>query len=359
MKNRNVVGSKAGFGDDSSDDDFELTQASANAHLAGFLKGKEGEKIVAKPIDIFAIIPDPAQPRRALPSIIRDMFTQTPDMAAFWDHWITFNEHQRPGATDFFNLALGAEGIDLPDEAGQTERALLDLLGLALNIRNEGLNNAITAAKMGDLHQIETGERRWLAYQLLYACFPAESEKWGKIPVRIVEQVDAFRQASENNQRENLNMVSRARQYSILMMAMQPGRVFVPYEECASDRVYYAQAAELTVPHGQRPRLLAAMGINSPGELTAYRQLLTLADEIWTLADDENWPKSKLFTAVNTLPHSPAAANIALSPLVERVNRQAFSKIWRALEQGGAVKREYVEHLKRWISEVESSGRVE
>jgi hypothetical protein len=43
----------------------------------------------------------------------------------------------------------------------------------------------------------------------------------------------------------------------------------------------------------------------------------------------------------------------AASPLADKKNRRTFNRVWQSLEKGGAVKREDIQHLRRWLDAIE------
>jgi hypothetical protein len=274
-----------------------------------------GQRQVAKPISIFDIHPDPVQPRRAIPSVVLNSWNYG-DPHVLYAYWLNFAEmelsgDESNGASEEWLRArvVGQyeEEWNFPDELGPVMRSLLEVADLAGSILRDGLTNPITVVQRGDQYAIETGERRWLAYQLLYEV--TRDVKWSKIPARAVETFDVFRQAAENNQRQNLNAISRARQYAILLMAMHPQKEFAPYEVFQSDQAYYAQALDLNTPYGQSETLLNAMGVTHRSALTDMRTILSVPLEVWTAADDENWSARRILELLDTPNNSPKENN--------------------------------------------------
>jgi hypothetical protein len=41
------------------------------------------------------------------------------------------------------------------------------------------------------------------------------------------------------------------------------------------------------------------------------------------------------------------------NPLADRVNKRAFGRLWRSVEQGRAVNQEDINHIRRWLDEIE------
>src|SRR5690606_25072022 len=142
------------------------------------------------------------------------------------------------------------EQDDYAARFGPLEAALMKVIELAASIYQEGLLNPISLVRYGeDRFLLETGERRWLAYHLLhhYAPDDGKRDQWAKIPAQFVDGVDVWRQAAENSMRADLNAISKARQYAILLMALEQeinGSRFESYQDLiaagGTDRAYYA-----------------------------------------------------------------------------------------------------------------------
>src|SRR5262249_5194080 len=158
----------------------------------------------------------------------------------------------------------------------------------AASIKRDGLTNPITVVTHGATYQIETGERRWLAYQLLRWRFDTEKD-WLKIPAREVDSFNIWRQASENNARADLSGIARARQLALLLMDIYSSDVtFLPFQEFDDEQAFYAQVSDgnmYKVPPEKREIVLNAMGFRHPVQIRQYRTLLRLPAEIWSLAD--------------------------------------------------------------------------
>ncbi|MBC7810225.1 MAG: ParB N-terminal domain-containing protein [Burkholderiales bacterium] len=213
------------------------------------------------------------------------------------------------------------------------EASLLYLTELAANIRQHGLINPITVVHRNGVYYLETGERRWLAYHLLHLHYP--NEGWDKMPAQVVNKIDRFRQASENMQRNDLNMVARARQYALLLMELLPDVHFEPHDQVQSDRAFYAQALDHRVPRGKMEVLLGAFGLTSRTTFDSYRKVLSVTDEQWIAADDENWPEAafrELFDASNNslVKDSKPARNAEKPHPFERQRHSLFKMLLRA-----------------------------
>jgi hypothetical protein len=183
---------------------------------------------------------------------------------------------------------------------GAVESSFLRLLELAASIRREGLTNAITILRAAKDHVIETGERRWLAYHLLHLHFgDDDTEDWSKIPARVMNERNVWRQASENNARKNLNAIARARQLSILLMDLHGWDKFQPIENFANEQDFYAQVEdgnEWRIPRGKGEQLLTAMGLNNQTQLRQYRSILRASHDLWQLADDNDLSEFEIRT---------------------------------------------------------------
>ncbi len=257
-------------------------------------------------LSIFSIVPDPTQPRRAVPSSIRKYWDGTPKgVPILFQKWWEAIQNERGGIFELGAYLEENERVREVDETikpGVLEESLMTLIALAVSIRRDGLTNPITVAPIGGQYRLETGERRWLAYHLLYAWFdgtngkPNERSLWENIPSREVEAVNVWRQASENSARANLNTISRARQFALLMMNLYAGqRQFFPLNSFPHERQFYAQARELNTPAGKSEILLNAMGVKHRSSLARLRAMFDLPDEVWQVGDDENWSEEWLY----------------------------------------------------------------
>ncbi len=283
-----------------------------DAQMYGAIEKADAGMQTAYPVSIFEIQPDPRQPRRQIPSLIRQQWNGDPrQIEALFDAWQ--DEFGREigrdyGETDdIIRRVLDGEeiqaseiyqqGMDAPRNWGVAGGALLAVINLAAEIRREGLLNPITIARTpiagAGIYLIETGERRWLAYHLLHIF---TEDDWSKIPAREISAPSVWRQASENTARESLNAIGMARQLALLLMDLHGPERFQAYFEIVQpgqcDRAYYAQVADgqtWRVPRGTGEKLVTAMGIKNPVQLRQYRDLLTLPDEAWMLADDLSW----------------------------------------------------------------------
>jgi len=275
------------------------------------------KSIRAKPISIMKIEPDTQQPRRAIPVEIRAQWggdlTRIQQMFDVWLNriaeergsdlkWkdILSGDHSLRG-TEAEDLRGDGNPLDVLDEidldepdVSPLEASFMKLLDLAASIKRDGLTNPITVAPAGkDTYIIETGERRWLAYHLLKYQFGEED--WGDIPARQVQELDIWRQASENNARDDLNAVSKARQLALLLMTIHSEKDEVEFKNLSDfdhEQDFYAQVSDgnkWRVPRNYGEQLLNAMGLSSASHLRRYRAILRVDSSIWDAADDADW----------------------------------------------------------------------
>lgn len=286
----------------------EAAPRESDAALFGDADLPPAGRMVAHPIIIRNIWPDRTQPRKAVPLKIAGEWDGDPARVAdVLEHWRQEAERVSGQAIDIL------KHLERPGEGAHNEAArnpeyvgFLALVNLAASIRRYGLANPITVFKDGTRFRIETGERRWLAYHLLYQ---ALGESYASIPARKVEY-DIWRQAAENTAREDLNAIGQARQLAKLLLDLHwetDGAAFQSYEELVlsggCDRAYYAQVANgnvYRIPSGMGQRILDATAFPSLSVLSRYRTLLkptdddAFNDEIWIQADLEDWPEGRI-----------------------------------------------------------------
>ncbi len=287
-------------------------QSAMDAQVYGDLLKVDAGMQTAYPVSIFEIAPDPRQPRRQIPSIVRQGWDgEAQSIGSLFDKWVALVAEDIgesfDSLTDLIEKLLASEEILSADayqgqpnimlEWGVMGSALMAVVNLAAEIRRDGLTNPITIARTpigNGSYLIETGERRWLAFHLLHIF--SDGGEWSKIPAREVKAASVWRQASENTSREQLNAISMARQLALLLMDLHGPERFQAYYEMVQagqcDRAYYAQIADgnqWRVPRGKGEQLVSAMGIKNPVQLRLHRDLLRLPDPVWMLADDLNW----------------------------------------------------------------------
>ena len=294
-------------GGDSASDIADIGYGSAVGHNDPFSQMTTREKIAYKPID--SIHPNRMQPRRTFPTTIRQYFATSShdDMAYFFEMWLKEVNVERKSDFPLQAYLEGKEtqrieGVEKVDEEieqigsalkmGTLETAFMQVVELAASIMRHGLTNPISIARVGGNYEIETGERRWLAYHLLNWQYPEGG--WDKIPSRQVDDgISIWRQANENNIRADLNAISMARQFALLLMdILRDATQFQLFDTFDHEQDFYAQVADGTshrVPRKQGEKLLNAMNLENPVQLRQYRSLLRLPRNIWEWADDLNW----------------------------------------------------------------------
>lgn len=288
--------------------------------LALDIAAADSEFQAIEAVSIHEIHPNSIQPRYSIPHDLTDIFALHPNnIVDIFERWI-IEVQLETGQKDFdivpYLLGQATDrGQDAENEngdAGQTanqlpsakETALMKLIDLAASIRRDSLSNPVSLVRHPDHYEIETGERRWLAYHVLYWKFGDGDKRpdgsvvnWSRIPARIVTQVDVWRQASENNARDNLNAISRARQLSLLLMDLHGWHNFTALDASESEQAFYSQVADgadWRIPRGQGERLLNAMGMSDAGQLRQYRALLRLPTDLWRKGDDEDLSEGEL-----------------------------------------------------------------
>jgi hypothetical protein len=309
-----------------------LSMNDADAALFGELARRDMGRQVVKPISIFNIYPDVKQPRRPVPGPVREHWSGEPrDVADLFNAWLKLIDQERKQAgyppfnldhhlwteaverqqRDEDDLLLAEDGY----QPGPIEAPFLKVVELAVSIRRDGLVNPVTVQRTGsDRYQLETGERRWLAYHILFGYFngdsgkPQERASWETVPASIVDDFSVWRQASENTARADLNAIGRARQFALLMMDLlgRTGEDFEPFEALVKrgqcDRVYYAQVIPYRVPKGKGELLSNGLGVAHRAAFTRCRTLLSLPDEVWAIGDNLDLPEDELLRIARIQP---------------------------------------------------------
>lgn len=302
--------------------DAFTSDTSSNADLQSFsdmlystgigddLKKLEPSSVRLKSLPIERIRPDAAQARRVMPTDLRTNWLRSPDrIPELLEEWLgranaEADMKARPPIDvpeilkrDPENMEAISEDSTLPD-AGPIETSFRAMLQLATSISHHGLTNAITVvAQDNGTYLLETGERRLLAFNLLHSLPDFVDGDWTKIPARVVEQKDIWRQAAENGARQDLNAVSMARQLGLLLMDIyQDKYAFARFSDMPGVE-WYAQvydSKKFPVPYGRGSELAAAMGLKSSAQIRQYRQLLSLPQVVWELADELGWTEYKI-----------------------------------------------------------------
>lgn len=267
-------------------------------------------------IAIGEIRPDPRQPRRQIPSLVRAEWGHG-YIESLWEIWLRHYAQENTlsydqavqGLYDRLNgVQTEADAVYQDDAArnktetigGTISKGLLAVVDLASQIRADGLINPIRVVKDGNGYLIESGERRWLAYNFIWWMNGGDAA-WSKIPAQVAPQFSAWQQARENTARSQLNAIQMARQFALLLMDLYAaeGVSFLPFEDMVEaggcDRAFYAQISDgqtWRIPRGQGEVMIGALGLKNPQQLRSYRALLNLPDEVWTMADDLDWSES-------------------------------------------------------------------
>lgn len=288
-------------------------------------------RVVAKPVAIAEIWPDLTQPRRLVPSAAREGWDGSPGgIPRMIERWTQLaRRHLRDGERlnpepllrdeDFLDLEM--EGAH-PVVAG-----LVGLIQLATDIKTNGLSHPVTVSRQADGYLLQWGERRLMAHWLLNMTVG----EYDKIAA-IEQDSNPLAQVAENTQRSDLNAIGMARALAKLTMLTREDEIdLVPYHEAESDRAFYAQALGLRSKRGTGEQVMQALNITNKAKVSKLRKLLTLPDELWTMADDLGWSESRCLLMLE-LPH----------PVMIRAAREDWSttaieteiKRQKALESG-------------------------
>jgi hypothetical protein len=288
-------------------------------------------------VSIHNIIPNVIQPRYAIPHSLTDIYAVHPDnVIDIFKRWIEEVKLKRAqGEFDIMNYLLGentprgeqAEKVEdeltsiSTNPATNIEKSLMKIVDLAASIRRDGLSNPISLVHHDGYYELETGERRWLAYHMLHWIFGEndllsnnQQRNWSRIPSRNVREVDIWRQASENNARDNLNAISKARQLALLLMDLHGWDKFIPFNKFEAEQDFYSQVADgnqWRIPRGHGEQLLNAMGLSDASQLRQYRALLRLPSQDWRTGDDENLTEGELRKTQN---QSHTVTGVTVSP---------------------------------------------
>jgi hypothetical protein len=276
------------------------------------------ERIVARAIPLKTIRLDPAQPRRGIPLETGARRGDTLEMLRAW-----YAEMRKRRVFDLEALLRNQDMV--PVVEGDAELAeWLDLVSLAASIHADGLINPITVYENGHGYIVETGERRYLAYTLLAGTL--KDAAYESIPARVTKR-DVWRQAAENGRRRPLTAIGMARQLAILLMDMyahDAGVFFEAYNaitlDGAQDRRFYAQVANgnvYRVKKGLADRVMQVTGLGSPAQISQYRSLLSIPDDLWAVADREDWPERKIRDVGNYMTREGATISEALVAIAE------------------------------------------
>ncbi|MCU0481020.1 MAG: ParB/RepB/Spo0J family partition protein [Anaerolineae bacterium] len=407
MGKRKIKGSDFNhFGDggeerNREDASYEETNA---AFFGQFTEIESIKHLRVEQVDIFRIAPDLRQPRRVVPSKLRQGWSGNPhEVSRLFENWLQIiNDDRRANNYPDFNLRDTLDMIETEDPSPSAEHAkqydeehrmprfwvtergvridprdlakanlsVLDdgvrpeqiqipnilelklelskfsseatfmyIVALAASIREHGLTNPITISKKGAGYVIETGERRWMSYHLLHYVY---GDKWNKIPARIVDKSDRWRQATENNVRQNLNAIAKARQLALLIMEMyeQEGVAFTEINEFEHEQDYYAQVADgdkWRIQRGQGQKIITMLGLRDTSQIRQHRALLRMERNIWDFADDNDISEYELREMIRMgltpISQNKGGISATKSALSKEPEPNLFFQEWHKLAQ--------------------------
>jgi len=313
---------------------------------------KPSVRIVARPFDIFTIRPNTTQPRRAVPSSVR-LAVGDENPVELLEHWI----NQTDGV-DIEGILDGDEDAQRPAQPDAQSANLLRVVDLAATIKRDGLTNPITVTKTTDHeHIIETGERRWLAYHLLNIHYPGEN--WSEIPARTMDNLSVWRQASENNARDDLNAIGKARQLALLLMDLYGWEQFQPIEAFDHEQDFYAQVADgeqWRVPRGAGTKILQVMGLSNTSQLRQYRAILRVPSDFWTHADDHDLTEFEIREAAKR-DYTVTRVTVKKNPsrkkrFIDKIEHRYTPARWQKLEP--RQQREIRDRLRVLLTQIEA-----
>jgi hypothetical protein len=313
----------------------DLTLEKVDSIIYGASEPPASGRVVGKPIDIMQIWPDVTQPRRVIPAAIRGRWDGNPaeikGMLVKWQNKIA--AMLKPEEQFYAQPILKKEAeikINL-DEQPRIIQSFVELIDLAENIYEKGLNLPITVSKVAaERYLLHTGERRLVAHHLLNAVFGTHD----KIAA-IEREHDVFSQVAENTQRSGMNAISMARSLAKLIMATRADEMdFMPYAEMLTelgcDRPFYAQVANVNTKRGMSDSVKNALNVSSDSWVSRYKALLSLPDDIWMIADEHDWAEFRLRALLQlpeTLQFTAAENQWNTDQIQAALDRQSPSKI--------------------------------
>lgn len=319
--------------------------AGAPAEIAG-----RGVKVVDIVLD--RIRPDPAQPRRVLPEVIRTEFLaghiNARQALERWEALVA-EEATRLGRPrpDWKSLLdrnpddrdVEDRSVDPPGQPGPEEDLLRSIVATAATIRHGGQVSPITVVEMdgGSYYRIETGERRYWAHHWLNNWL---ADGFDQIQCIVVERGSPWRQAAENTSREELSAMALARQAATLLLDLHGIR---PDYSGPIPNDWYRQALNYRVPRGEGEALRAALGGIERAQFSRIQALLRLPDPVWEMADrfrlEEKRLRPVLKVPDETLQVKLVRMIVEQNLTAERVQRLVESgELITALDEG-AVRR--------------------
>ncbi len=318
----------------------------ASAEIAG-----RAVKVVEIVLD--RIRPDPAQPRRVLPEVIRTEFLSGHISARqALERWeaLVADEATRLGRPrpDWKTLLdrtpddrdVEDTSVDPPGQPGPEEDLLRSIVATAATIRHGGQVSPITVVEMdgGSYYRIETGERRYWAHHWLNNWL---ADGFDQIQCIVVDNGSPWRQAAENTSREGLSALALARQAATLLLDLHGIR---PDYSGPIPNDWYRQALDYRVPRGEGEALRAALGGIERAQFSRIQALLRLPDPVWELADRFRLEEKRLRPVLKV---PDATLQVKLVRMIVEQNLTA-ERVQRLVESGelitalddGAVRRE-------------------
>lgn len=292
--------------DDMMDDFSSPTQDNPKRAFTGYddeiFAALDNAQVTSDTLPIMSICADITQPRRIVPRDIRGTWAGHPK------GW--------PNIIQRWEEYVYDSGLDLPIEdilRGKANpfdymnqdpivKGFIELLDLAGQIHDVGLQQRIGVKPRGKEYIIIYGERRWSAFNLLHYYL---GDDYASIPAKVAHVSEwelAKIQAAENFHHVELNAISKARQFAkLLMVANAEEGNYDSWNalvaEGGCDRPYYAQVANgdlHPIPYGMGAQFEQTLGI-STGQMRQYRNLLKLTDDyevnnaVWDLGDENDW----------------------------------------------------------------------
>ncbi len=248
------------------------------------------------------IRPDPAQPRRVLPEVIRQDFLagliNARQALERWEAQVAEEAARlgrpRPDWRALLDRSPDDRGeditVDAPGLPGPEEDALRAIVATASTIRHGGQVSPITVSEVdgGSYYRIETGERRYWAHHWLNTWL---GDGYDQIQCIVVPQASPWRQAAENTSREELSAMALARQLATLLLDLYG---IHPAQEGPVANGWYRQALNYRVPRGEGAALRAALGGIERAQFSRIQNLLRLPDAAWELADRHRLEEKRL-----------------------------------------------------------------
>ena len=364
MKVSNPLNNSGGTGE--SSDAFDPP----DADVYGGLDLRVTSNVVARPISLYDIYPDPTQPRRVLPLYLRHLLRSTP-IDEIITHWHGASEEAYGERIDV--LALIEKRGQVAEEDAPVSGIhgdFMEMLKLAGDIHRDGLLNPITIIGLDAPYRIETGERRWWAYHILR--FYTGGSQWEAIPANITHRASVWRMAGENQSRQNLNAIAKARQLALIIMDLNVDRDYLPYDSFQHDREYYAQVGngnEHRIPDDRLKEVCDATGLSSKAQVSQYRRLFRdLDNDLWDKFDQENTPElvirqilstplNKRLTTVNLNPPTPPTENPYMGQFWASYDKIAKKHTQIAGRVGEAERRQMADALRKLADDLERTKK--